>query len=112
MRIVGPNTITDGPNTMTLTPQQSEIRWPDSFGKVTMEMSDVVMLVEVIPTTCWMAPVEIQESDLAGDFSFSRKSGVGSMHTQGTNIGMMDGSVSFMPDNEAHQLKDRVKIKP
>ena len=58
-----------------------------------------------------MAPVDIQESDLAGDFKFSRESGVGSNHKGNINIGRMDGSVNFMSDGEAHQLKDKVKIK-
>ena len=111
MRIVGPDTLTDGPNTMTLTPQLSEIRWPDSVGDVTIGMSDVIMLVEVIPTTCWMTPVDIQESALVGDFRFTRDSGVGSMHRGGINICNMDASVDFMPDSEASHLKDKVKIK-
>jgi len=58
-----------------------------------------------------MAPVDVQESDLVGDFSFSRNSGVGSTHPGGINIGFMDGSVHFTSDDEASQLKDRVKIK-
>ena len=98
MRIVGPETSTDGPGTIALK-------------DVTTGTSNVIWLVEVIPTTCWMAPVDIQESDLAGNFSFSRNSGVGSTHPGGINIGIMDGSVSFISDDEASQLKDKVKIK-
>ena len=98
MRVVGPGTSTDGPSTVT-------------FDEVTAGTSNVIMLVEVIPTTCWMAPVDVQESDLTGDFRFSRESGVGSMHRGGINICWMDTSVDFMPDSEAPQLKDRVKIK-
>ncbi|MCL2624171.1 MAG: DUF1559 domain-containing protein, partial [Planctomycetaceae bacterium] len=46
MRIVGPETSTDGPNTV-------------AFKEVTAGMSNVIWLVEVIPTTCWMAPVDV-----------------------------------------------------
>jgi len=98
MRVVGPETSTDGPHTVT-------------FNEVTAGLSNVIGVLEVIPTTCWMAPVDIQESDLAGNFSFSRNSGVGSTHPGGINIGIMDGSVHFTSDDEASQLKDRVKIK-
>ena len=99
--VVGQNTISNGSNTTT-------------FRDVTTGMSNVVWLVEVIPTTCWMAPVDVQESDLAAsDFSFSQNSGVGSMHarSKGFNVGILDGSTQFVPDSEASQLKDRVKIK-
>jgi len=97
--VVGPNTISNGSNTTTL-------------AKVTNGSSNVVWLVEVIPTTCWMAPVDVQESDLAvSGFSFSRESGVGSMHKDGINIGMLDGSVQLMPNKDASQLKDKVKIE-
>ena len=98
MRIVGPEASTDGPHTV-------------AFRQVTAGTGNVIMFVEVIPTTCWMAPVDVQESDLAGNFRFSRESGVGSMHPGGINICIMDSSVHFMPDDEASQLKDRVKIK-
>ena len=97
--VVGPNTISDGSKTTT-------------FDDVTVDIHNVVCLVEVIPTTCWMAPIDIQENSLAGNFSFSRDFGVGSKHVGGMVIGMLDGSVQFMPNREALQLKDRVKIKP
>lgn len=101
MRIVGSETSTDGPSTI-------------AFKDVTAGTGNVIMLIEVMPTTCWMAPVDVQESDLADDLSFSRNSGVGSMHTQGMQgicTCWMDGSVKFMRDGEAHQLKAKVKIK-
>jgi prepilin-type processing-associated H-X9-DG protein len=111
MRIVGTETTTDGPNSITLTLRESASRDPLGFNEVTPDTSNIIWLVEVIPTTCWMAPVDIQESDLAGDFKFSRESGVGSRHTGGINAGYMDGSVQFMSDSEANQLKDKAKIK-
>jgi len=98
MRIVGPETSTDGPHTV-------------AFRQVTAGVSNVILFVEVIPTTCWMAPVDVQESDLTGDFRFSRDSGVGSMHKGGINFCWMDDSVEFMPDSDASQLKDKVKIR-
>jgi len=97
-RVVGPNTLSSGADSKT-------------FRDVTAGMSNVIWLVEVIPTTCWMAPVDVQESELSGDFKFSRESGVGSMHPSGINVGFLDGSVDYMSNDEASQLQERVKIK-
>ena len=94
--VVGPNTISDGPGMIAL-------------NDVVVGLSNTVYLVEVIPTTCWMAPIDVQESELTG--SFSQVSGVGSLHPGGINIGILDASVRFMTDAEAPQLKELVKIK-
>ena len=97
MRIVGPWTTTDGPNTI-------------AFNEVTVGLSNTIWLLEVIPDTCWMAPIDTQTSELEGHFQFSRTSGVGSRHSGGINIGIMDGSVQFQSDHEAPKLKEMVKI--
>ena len=105
MRLMGPGTTTNGPDTVTLK-------------EVTAGKNSVFWLVEVIPTTCWMEPVDVRVNELAGDFQFSRESGVGSMHKgglyhndRGTNICYLNGSVCFMPDHAAYQLKDLGRIK-
>ena len=89
MRIVGPGTTTDGSSTTT-------------FREVTAGMSNTIWVVEVIPTTCWMAPIDVPESD--------PELSVGSRHVGGINIGIMDGSVRFLSDHEVPQLKEMVKI--
>jgi len=97
--VVGPNTISGGADSKTL-------------DDVTAGEGNVIWLVEVIPTTCWMAPVDVQESELSGNFRCSRESGVGSMHpSSGITVGFLDGSVEYMPKNEASQLQEKVKIK-
>ena len=94
--VVGPNTISNGPDAK-------------EFHQVVVGLSNTVYLVEVIPTTCWMAPIDVHESELTGNFS--RISGVGSLHTNGVNVGVLDGSIRFLSDDDAPQLKEMVKIK-
>ena len=100
--VIGPDTISDGPNAR-------------SFGDVTAGISNVIGVIEVIPSTCWMAPVDIQQSDLSPELSFSRESGIGSRHRRskeiGINVGYLDGSVQYFPNDKAGQLSEKVKIK-
>lgn len=97
MRVVGPGTTTDGPGTT-------------GIGDIEVGMSNVIWLVEVMPTTCWMAPVDIQESDLADNFKF------GSVHSPlaGSsiiNVGFLDATVQSLGEHDVATIKERVKIK-
>ena len=78
---------------------------------MTADLSTVIWLVEVHPSTCWMAPVDIPQSDLSPDLKFSSESGIGSRHPSGIVVGYMDGSARYTGDDEAGELSEKVKIK-
>lgn len=94
--IIGPDTISDGPNAV-------------QFGDVTRGLSNVVAVVEVIPSTCWMEPTDIPESELAKGINHSRTEGIGSRHAGGINACILDGSVRFLANNT--DLGDYCRIR-
>lgn len=79
--IVGPDTISDGPTAR-------------SMSALVRGTSNTIGVVEVIPSTSWMEPVDVPYSELAKGINHSKTEGVGSHHTAGTDavdVGMMDG---------------------
>ena len=98
MGVVGPDTISDGTSTT-------------KFDDVTADLSTVIWLVEVHPSTCWMVPIDIPQSVLSPDLKFSSESGIGSRHPGGIVVGYMDGSARYTGDDEAGELSEKVKIK-
>lgn len=88
--IIGPDTISDGPTARTM-------------ADLVRGTSNTIVVVEVIPSTNWMEPVDISYSDLAKGINHSKTEGVGSRHTAGTatvEVGMADGAVRRVSDKD------------
>lgn len=98
MWVIGPDTISDGPEARSLV-------------ATTRGTSRSVGVVEVLATRCWMEPVDVPEADLAKGINHSATEGVGSRHTPGgINVGMLDGSTRFF-DNAHMTLKEDCQIR-
>lgn len=98
--VIGENTISNGPDATDLS-------------EVTRVSSNAIAIIEVIPSTNWMAPEDIQETDLISNgINYSRNEGAGSYHRDGINVGMMDGSIKFVSDSVEEQvLSDMIHIR-
>lgn len=77
--IIGPNTISDGSNSV-------------SYSDVTKPQSSVIVLVEVVPNTNWMEPVDIPEAELSKSVGLSSEEGIGSSHMDMTTAISMEGT--------------------
>lgn len=88
MFIVGPDTVSDGSNSVSL-------------ADVLNEKSKTVMLIEAKPSVNWMAPVDIQEWELAqGINKLPGDYGIGSYHKNGINLAFVDGSCRFVSEDD------------
>ncbi len=98
--VVGPDTISDGPNAT-------------KYSDVSARLSNTIGMIEVVRTTCWMAPANnVPQEHILPDLTFSPQTmGIGSRHPDGMNVGYLDGSVRFMKNGEASQLQEKVKIE-
>lgn len=93
--VLGPNSISDGPNSRS----KDEIKRP---------LSELIVLVEVIPSTNWMEPVDITEEELQKGANHSRTEGIGSTHINpetedkyyGFTAGYLDGTAKFLKNEE------------
>lgn len=56
----------------------------------------LAVVVESLPTTNWMEPVDIMQEDIGK--VFGNEGAAGSRHFKGVNVGMLDGSVKFVSD--------------
>lgn len=97
--VVGPGTISSGPDSMT-------------FGEMQNGTSNTIAIVEVIPSTNWMAPVDIPLSEISLGMNHSPTEGVGSFHTGGINVGMCDGSTRFVSTHDGIVEKSFLTGKP
>lgn len=97
--VLGPDTISDGPSAR-------------NFGDFQNGTSNSIAAVEVIPSTNWMDPSEIMESELDFGVNISKTDGVGSNHQNGFGILYMDGRVERVMDESGPNLRQRCQIRP
>lgn len=98
--VVGPNTISDGPSGRKIS-------------ELVNGTSNIIGIVEVIPTTNWMEPTEIPFDELDKGINWSKTEGIGSRHSGGINIALMDGSVRFVSDTvDMNTIKQAVQAFP
>lgn len=79
--IIGPDTISNGPGAV-------------SFTGITNGLANTIAVLEVVPSTNWMAPVDILDSELPLGIGHSKHEGIGSHHDGGEiAVLMCDGTI-------------------
>ena len=104
--IIGPDTISNGPNST-------------KFSDITRGTSNVIMVVETSIPVPWMKPEDLPQSALQNGVvsSVPRRGkpvvlGIGSPHANGANVAMCDGSCEFFTNEiSPEELLEKSRIR-
>lgn len=86
MMVVGPHTISDGPQGRT-------------FGDIKDGLAHTILIVEVADSgTWWAEPEDLHFDQMGFKINNSKRQGISSYHAGGANVAFCDGAVQFLPD--------------